>query len=249
MTAFAVLELYYGLKSGKLQNFTPSVFIFGAKSAPSYKRAKAIIKFINEIAKTINSDVQTCNKLKVVFVQNYNVSYAEKIVAGTDISLQVSTAGLEASGTGNMKFMMNGAVTCGTMDGANIEIVERAGKENNYIFGATVDDIEKLKEEGYKPTRYISNPNHRKAVESLIDGTFSDSGSGEFRDLYNSLLNIDNPDNYFVLYDLDSYVQTLIKICGDYSDKKAFATKQLVNIAYFSSDRTIKEYAKQIWEI
>lgn len=252
MTAFAVLELYYGLKSGKLQNFTPSVFIFGAKSAPSYKRAKAIIKFINEIAKTINSDVQTCNKLKVVFVQNYNVSYAEKIVAGTDISLQVSTAGLEASGTGNMKFMMNGAVTCGTMDGANIEIVERAGKENNYIFGATVDDIEKLKEEGYKPTRYLSNPNHRKAVESLIDGTFSDSGSGEFRDLYNSLLNIDNPDNYFVLYDLDSYVQTLIKICGDYSDKKAFATKQLVNIAnsaYFSSDRTIKEYAKQIWEI
>lgn len=252
MTAFAVLELYYGLKSGRLQDFTPSVFIFGAKSAPSYKRAKAIIKFINEIAKAINSDTQTSSKLKIVFVQNYNVSYAEKIVAGTDVSLQVSTAGLEASGTGNMKFMMNGAVTCGTMDGANIEIVERAGKENNYIFGATVDVIAKLKEEGYKPIKYIADINHKKAVESLIDGTFSDGGSGEFRELYDSLLNIDNPDNYFVLYDLDSYVQTLIKICGDYTDKKAFATKQLMNIAnsaYFSSDRTIREYAKYIWKI
>ncbi len=255
MTAFAVLELYYGIKSGRLKDIAPSVFIFGAKSAPAYKRAKAIIKFINEIAKKINSDEQTCNKLKVVFVQNYNVSYAEKIVAGTDVSLQVSTAGLEASGTGNMKFMMNGAVTCGTMDGANIEIVEKAGKENNYIFGATVEELIKLKEEGYAPNLYLSDADHKRAVESLIDGTFSDDGTGEFKELYDSLTtgaNWHQPDNYFVLFDLDSYVKTLIKVCDDYSDKEEFAKKQLINTAnsaYFSSDRTIKEYADDIWGI
>lgn len=255
MTAFAVLEIYFAIKKGDLCNFTPSVFIFGAKSAPAYKRAKAIIKFINEIATKINSDSQTNDKLKVVFVQNYNVSYAEKIVAGTDVSLQVSTAGLEASGTGNMKFMMNGAVTCGTMDGANIEIVERAGKENNYIFGATVEEIEKLKEEKYNPLSYLLNANHKKAVESLIDGTFSDDSTGEFKELYDSLTvgtSWHQPDNYYVLYDLESYVKTLIKVCGDYADKKTFAKKQLCNVAnsaYFSSDRTIKEYATDIWEI
>ena len=252
MTAFAVLEIYYGLKCGRLRGLHPCAFIFGAKSAPSYKRAKTIIKFINEIANMINADKQTNNRIKVVFVQNYNVSYAEKIVAGTDVSLQVSTAGLEASGTGNMKFMMNGSVTCGTMDGANIEIVERAGKKNNYIFGATVEDIAKLKNEGYKPARYISNPNHRKILESLIDGTFSDGGSGEFKELYNSLLTAENPDNYFVLYDLDSYVHTLIKICEDSGNKEKFAEKQLKNVAnssYFSSDRTVKEYSDEIWNI
>ncbi len=255
MTAFAVLELYYGIKSGRLSSLHPCVFIFGAKSAPSYKRAKAIIKFINEIAKKVNSDEQTCDKLRIVFVQNYNVSYAEKIVAGTDVSLQVSTAGLEASGTGNMKFMMNGAVTCGTMDGANIEIVERAGKENNYIFGATVTELSRLKSEGYNPMNYCSEEEHRKALESLIDGSFSDGGSGEFKALYDSLTigaSWHEPDNYFVLYDLDSYVKTLIKVCQDYSDRKTFAKKQLTNVAnsaYFSSDRTIKEYAKSIWEI
>ncbi len=188
----------------------------------------------------------------MVFVRNYNVSYAEKIIAGSDVSLQVSTAGLEASGTGNMKFMMNGAVTCGTMDGANIEIVERAGLENNYIFGATVNDIAKLKEEGYNSISYISNPNHRKAVDSLIDGTFSDGGTGCFKDLYDSLINAENPDGYFVLYDLDSYVKTLLSICKDYNNKINFAKKQLANVAssaYFSSDRTIKEYADYIWHI
>ncbi|MDE7082907.1 MAG: glycogen/starch/alpha-glucan family phosphorylase [Clostridia bacterium] len=253
MTAFAILEIYNGLKDGSIKDFAPSVFIFGAKSAPGYKRAKAIIKFINEIAAKINSDGDTNGLLKVVFVRNYNVSYAEKIVAGTDVSLQVSTAGLEASGTGNMKFMMNGAVTCGTMDGANIEIVELAGKENNYIFGAEVDEIEKLKQDGYDPIEYLSR--HKAAVESLIDGTFSDGGTGCFKELYESLTvgaSWHKPDNYFVLYDLQSFVETLLKINRDYKDKKAFAVKQLkntANSAYFSSDRTIKEYAKEIWEI
>lgn len=256
MTALAILEIYKSLKNGTIKEFQPSVFIFGAKSAPSYKRAKAIIKFINEIADKINSDEQTNRLLKVVFVQNYNVSYAEKIVAGTDVSLQVSTAGLEASGTGNMKFMMNGAVTCGTMDGANIEIVELAGKENNYIFGAEVDEIERLKKDGYNPTEIIKNSDlHNFAMSTLIDGTFNDGNTGYFKDLYDSLTigaSWHKPDQYFVLHDLQSYVDALLKINSDYKNKNDFALKQLnntANSAYFSSDRTIKEYAKNIWEI
>ena len=256
MTALAILEIYKGLKDGTISNFQPSVFVFGAKSAPSYRRAKAIIKFINEIAQKVNSDENTNELLRVVFVHNYNVSYAEKIVAGTDVSLQVSTAGLEASGTGNMKFMMNGAVTCGTMDGANIEIVELAGKENNYIFGAEVEEIEKLKKEGYNPKELIKNiPLHSYAVSTLIDGTFSDGGNGYFKELYEALTvgaSWHIADNYFVLHDLKSYVDALLKINADYKDKKAFAIKQLnntANSAYFSSDRTIKEYAKDIWKI
>lgn len=256
MTAFAILEIYKGLKDGTVKDFQPSVFVFGAKSAPSYKRAKAIIKFINEISEKLNSDEQTNRFLKVVFVQNYNVSYAEKIVAGTDVSLQVSTAGLEASGTGNMKFMMNGAVTCGTMDGANIEIVDLAGKGNNYIFGAEVDEIEKLKNEGYDPAKLIrENTLHRYAVSALTDGTFSDGGTGCFKDLYDALLvgaSWHKPDHYFVLHDLQSYVEALLKINTDYKDQKSFATKQLkntANSAFFSSDRTIKEYAEDIWDI
>ena len=256
MTAFAILEIYKGLKDGTIKNFQPSVFLFGAKSAPSYKRAKAIIKLINEIARKLNSDKDTNGLLKVVFVQNYNVSYAEKIVAGTDVSLQVSTAGLEASGTGNMKFMMNGAVTCGTMDGANIEIVELAGRENNYIFGAEVDEIERLKREGYDPLKLIeTNPLHRYAVSALVDGTIPDDGTECFKDLYDALTvgaAWHKPDHYFILQDLQSYVEALLKINADSRDKTAFATKQLkntANSAFFSSDRTIKEYASDIWGI
>ncbi len=256
MTALAILEIYKGLKDGTVTDFQPSVFLFGAKSAPAYRRAKAIIKFINEIAKKVNSDAQTNGLLRVVFVHNYNVSYAEKIVAGTDVSLQVSTAGLEASGTGNMKFMMNGAVTCGTMDGANIEIVELAGKENNYIFGAEVDEIERLKKDGYDPKELLkANGLHNFAVSALIDGTFSDDGTGCFKELYDALTvgaSWHKPDNYFVLHDLESFVNSLLKINADSKDAKAFAVKQLkntANSAHFSSDRTISEYAKDIWKI
>ncbi len=255
MTAFAVLDIYYGLKNGEIKDFYPSVFIFGAKSAPAYKRAKSIIKFINEIAAKVNADAQTNGLLKVVFVQNYNVSYAEKIVTGADVSLQVSTAGLEASGTGNMKFMLNGAVTCGTMDGANIEIVEFAGKQNNYIFGAEVDEIERLKREGYSPAALLNTPLCARVVEALVNGEFSDGGTGGFKELYESLINGASwhaPDNYFVLYDLKSYYEALLSINADYKQKFAFAEKQLINAAsaaYFSSDRTIREYANDIWKI
>ena len=190
-----------------------------------------------------------------MFVQNYNVSYAEKIVTGADVSLQVSTAGLEASGTGNMKFMLNGAVTCGTMDGANIEIVEFAGKQNNYIFGAEVDEIERLKREGYSPAALLNTPLCSRAVEALVNGEFSDGGTGGFKELYESLINGASwhaPDNYFVLYDLKSYFEALLSINADYKQKFAFAEKQLINAAsaaYFSSDRTIREYADDIWKI
>ena len=255
LSCFMILELYYRLKDHSLKSITPCVFIFGAKAAPSYLRAKGIIKFINEIANLVNNDPETNSMLKVVFVSNYCVSYAEKIIPASDVSLQVSTAGLEASGTGNMKFMINGAVTCGTMDGANIEIVEKAGLENNYIFGATVDEIAQAKNDNYNPNNYLNNPYHKKALESLIDGTFSDDGLGYFKELYDSLTmgaSWHKPDHYFVFLDLQSYVDSVLKILNDYNDRKAFAKKQLLNIANaydFSSDRTIKEYAEEIWEI
>ena len=255
MTAFAILEIYHKLKSGELKDFYPSVFLFGAKSAPAYFRAKGIIKFINEISKMIAADGDVNQKLQVVFVSNYNVSYAEKIVTGTDVSLQVSTAGLEASGTGNMKFMLNGSVTCGTMDGANIEIVEHAGRSNNYIFGAEVDEISRLKAEGYDPNAiFAKDPQMKRAVETLIDGTFTDGGKGYFQELYNSLTvgaSWHKPDHYFIARDLPEYVDALLRINKDYASAD-FVKKQFINMAsaaYFSSDRSVSEYAEKIWKI
>lgn len=256
MTGFAILRLYYDLKDGKLPDFYPSVFLFGAKSASGYFRAKGIIKFINEIAKLVNHDPETKDRLQVVFVQNYNVSYAEKIVAGSDVSLQVSTAGLEASGTGNMKFMMNGAVTVGTLDGANIEIVEQAGKENNYIFGATVEQLAGLRKT-YDPNEILNNNAEiKRVVSTLIDGTFDDGETGYFRELYDSLTvgaSWHKPDNYFVLFDLEAYVAALLAVNRDYANNRtAFLRKQLTNAAhsaYFSSDRAIAEYAADVWNV
>ena len=256
MTAFALLRLYYDLKEGKFRDFTPSVFLFGAKSAPSYFRAKGIIKYINEIIKLINADSETNDRLMGVFVTEFNVSYAEKIVAAADVSLQVSTAGLEASGTGNMKFMMNGAVTVGTMDGANIEIVEKAGEENNYIFGARVEEIEELRKGGYDPPCYLNeHPEWNKVVRTLIDGTFSDEGAGYFRELYDSLTigaSWHKPDHYFIFRDLEEYYRAILRVNADYRNRTDFAAKQIKNVAnsyYFSSDRSVAEYAKKIWSL
>ena len=255
MTAFAILEIYEKLKNGELADFKPTVFLFGAKSAPAYFRAKGIIKFINEIAKKIASDGSVSKKLQVVFVTDYNVSYAEKIVAGADVSLQVSTAGLEASGTGNMKFMMNGAVTCGTMDGANIEIVEQAGRENNYIFGAEVDEIDALRRGGYDPNAILAQDGAaRRAVGTLIDGTFDDGGRGYFKELYASLTvgaSWHKPDHYFIMRDLPDYVEKLLLINRE-AGTHEFTQKQFANAvssAYFSSDRSIREYSEKIWEL
>lgn len=258
LNAFSIMAIYFRLKSGELKDFNPTVFIFGAKAAPGYRRAKAIIKYINEIATKVNNDSDVNNKIKVVFVSNYNCSYAEKIMPAADVSEQISTAGTEASGTGNMKLMLNGTVTLGTFDGANVEIVEMAGKENNYIFGATVEEINSIKD-SYDPRKlYEENEEIRKVVDTLIDGTFSDgglTGVGSFKELYDSLLigaEWHEPDNYFLLYDFIPYLEKKLEVNRDYSNKKEFNKKCLINTAsagMFSSDRTVKEYAKQIWNL
>ena len=256
LNAFSILWLYYGIKDGSVKVAKPVTFIFGAKSAPGYRRAKAIIKYINEIGRIVSSDPDTKDLLKVVFVQNYNVSYAEKLVAAADVSEQISTAGTEASGTGNMKLMLNGAVTHGTYDGANIEIVQEAGEENNYIFGARVEDLERIMP-GYDSRRtFAEDPMIKKVVSSLIDGTVSDGGSGDFRELYMSLLDGASwhaPDHYYLLGDLRSYVETKLRCIADYgNDRTAFARKQWLNMCNagkFSSDRTIADYAGNIWNI
>ena len=227
LNAFSIMAIYFRLKEGKLPNWTPTTFIFGAKAAPGYARAKAIIKYITEIANLVNNDPDTKDKLQVYFISNYNVSYAEKIVVAADISEQTSTAGLEASGTGNMKFMLNGAVTLGTWDGANIEIAECAGEENEYIFGARVEDIEKLKAEGYNPRAiYEANPETKRVIDTLIDGTFDDDGAqgeGSFKELHDALLigtSWQVADHYFLIYDLPLYVDAKIKANSDYATER-----------------------------
>ncbi len=256
LNAFSILWIYYGIKDGSISNFTPTTFIFGAKSAPGYRRAKAIIKYINEIAKLVSSDPDTKDLIKVVFVQNYNVSYAEKLVAAADVSEQISTAGTEASGTGNMKLMLNGAVTLGTYDGANIEIVQEAGEENNYVFGARVEELEKIVPTYDSRKVFSENKKIKKVVSSLIDGTVSDGGSGDFRELYISLLDGASwhaPDHYYLLGDIESYVETKLRCINDYSsDRLAFAKKQWLNMCNagkFSADRTIADYAENVWAI
>ena len=255
LNAFSILDIYRQLKKGTLKNFVPTAFIFGAKAAPGYFRAKAIIKYIGEIAKLINNDPEMNDKMKVVFISNYNVSYAEKLMCAADISEQISTAGTEASGTGNMKLMLNGTVTLGTYDGANVEIVEQAGEENNYIFGARVEEINEMKSV-YNPNAYLGeDANLRAIVESLIDGTFDDDGTGMFKELYTSLTegaSWHQPDNYFLIYDEPDYVKTKLRAIADYADRKAFGLKCLRNIAgagKFSSDRTILQYAKELWKL
>ena len=256
LNAFSILWIYYGIKDGSIQGFTPTTFIFGAKSAPGYRRAKAIIKFINEVGRIVSSDPDTRDLIKVVFVQNYNVSYAEKLVAAADVSEQISTAGTEASGTGNMKLMLNGAVTLGTFDGANIEIVQEAGEENNYIFGARVEDLERIVPEYDSRSIFANDPMVKKVVSSLIDGTVSDGGSGDFRELYTALLDGASwhaPDHYYLLGDMRDYVETKLRCINDFSaDRLAFARKQWLNMCNsgkFSSDRTIADYAANIWGI
>lgn len=258
MNAFSIMAIYFRLKEGKLPDFTPTAFIFGAKAAPGYARAKAIIKYINEIANLVNNDPDVNQKMRVVFVENYNVSYAEKIIPAADIHEQISTAGTEASGTSNMKFMANGAVTIGTYDGANIEIAEQAGEENEYIFGARVEEINELKE-NYDPKKlYESNPEMKKVIDTLIDGRFTDggkTGEGSFKELHQSLLegaSWHKPDHYFILRDLPEYIETKIKVNNDYKDRRSFGRKCLMNTAncgQFSSDRTILQYATELWKV
>ncbi len=260
LNALSILYIYYGIKDGSIKDFTPTTFIFGAKSAPGYRRAKAIIKLIGEIGRVIDNDPEVSGLIKVVFVQNYNVSYAEKLVAAADISEQISTAGTEASGTGNMKLMLNGAVTLGTLDGANIEIAEEAGEENEYIFGAKVEELEKIMPD-YDPRKILfSNEKISRVLNKLIDGTLDDGGvpsneEGSFKELYKALTDGASwhvPDHYYLLGDLEDYVKTKLRANKDYKDELAFAKKCWLNICSagkFSSDRTIKDYAENIWKL
>lgn len=255
LNAFSIMDIYFGLKSGALQDFTPTAYIFGAKAAPGYMRAKNIIKYVNEVANLINGDPDMRDKLRVVFVQNYNCSYAEHIIPAADISEQISPAGTEASGTGNMKLMLNGAVTLGTYDGANIEIVEQAGEDNNYIFGARVEELQKLGDGYDAKSIYEREPRVRAVVDTLIDGTVSDGGTGAFRELYNSLVvgaDWHRPDHYHLLLDFLSYADTKLRANRDYRNHMAFGRKCLMNTASagkFSSDRTVRQYADEIWHI
>ncbi len=253
LNIFSILDIYFGLKDGSIKDFNPTVFIFGAKAAPGYFRAKAIIKFINEVAKRIDLDEEVKDKLKVVFIQNYNVSYAEKLVPAADISEQISTAGTEASGTGCMKFMLNGAVTLGTYDGANIEIIEQSGVDNNYIFGARVEEIIKIRD-SYNPRAiYEQNPRIKRVLNTLVDGTFDDEKTGMFAELYNSILNgasWHKPDHYYLLLDFIPYCDAKLAANKDYSDGYLFRKKCFMNTANagkFSSDRAVREYSNEIW--
>ena len=253
MNALSIVDIYFRLKNGELPNFHPTVFLFGAKSAPGYARAKAIIRYINRIARMINNDPAVADKLKVVFVQNYNVSYAEHIIPAADISEQISPAGTEASGTGNMKLMLNGAVTLGTLDGANVEIAQEAGMENEYIFGHTVEQINACKDSYYARGIYDSNPYLHRALDTLVDGTVPTDEAQQ--ELYHALLDgasWHKADHYFVLLDYASYMDAKLKANADYADRLNFGRKCLLNIASgakFSSDRTIAQYASEIWHV
>ena len=214
-----------------------------------------IIKLINEVKRLVEADEYVSRFIKIIFVSDYSVSYAEKIIPASDVSEQISTAGTEASGTGNMKFMLNGAVTLGTYDGANIEIVERAGEENNYIFGARVEDIRKIQNSYNPKSLYENDAKIKRCLDALVDGTLSDNNTGIFEELYNSLLkgaSWHKADNYYLLLDFEPFLNEKLKLNLDYKDKYAFAEKCFRNTCaagYFSSDRTIEEYCNDIWKI
>ncbi|MDE6759789.1 MAG: glycogen/starch/alpha-glucan phosphorylase [Lachnospiraceae bacterium] len=245
-----VMHLYNEIKEHPEMDIIPRTFIFGAKAAAGYKRAKLTIKLINSVADVINNDESIEGKIKVVFIENYRVSNAELIFAAADVSEQISTASREASGTGNMKFMLNGAPTLGTMDGANVEIVEEVGEENAFIFGLSADEVMAYeRDKNYYPTDiFNSNANVRKVLTQLINGTFNDD-TEIFRDLYDSLI---KEDVYFTLKDFDSYCEAHKKVDAAYRDEKKWAKMAMLNTACsgkFSSDRTIEQYAKEIWNL
>lgn len=251
-----VIYLYNQIKMHPEMEFYPRTFIFGAKASAGYHRAKKIIKLINSVADVVNNDASIGGKLKVVFIENYRVSNAEMIFAAADVSEQISTASKEASGTGNMKFMLNGAPTLGTMDGANVEIVEEVGAENAFIFGLSSDEVINYENNGgYEPNViYNTDTEIRQVLMQLINGTFSND-TELFRDLYDSLLNTNNcdrADQYFILADFRSYVEAQKRVEAAYRDEKGWAKKALLNTACsgkFTSDRTIQEYVDDIWHL
>ena len=255
MNALSILMLYNRVVDDPNYTFQPRTFLFGAKASPGYYRAKLIIRLINAIAQLVEKHPRARKLIKVVFMENYCVSLAEALMPAAEVSEQLSTAGKEASGTGNMKFMMNGAVTIGTLDGANIEIMQAAGRENIYIFGLTAEEVEK----GYSSYRasevYETNPAIRRAMEQLIDGTLCPENPRLFQDLYHALLFGDGggmADPYFVLKDLPGYVRAQAQVGADYQNRSRWLERAIMNTAssgYFASDRTIAEYNEKVWHL
>lgn len=248
LNALYVLDLYYRIKENPYLDMPKTTFIFGAKAFPSYRRAKSIIKFIGAISRLVANDPEASQKMQVLFIENYNVSYGEKLFPAADVSKQISMAGKEASGTGNMKFMLNGAVTFGTYDGANVEIVAEAGELNSFIFGLRVEDIERIKYSYRGADVARANKDLERTVSALVNGTFG--YDNDFEDLYHSLMS--EQDTYFVLEDFASFKETQDRVFEAYKNKRTWAQKSLMNIAHagkFSSDRTIMQYANEIWNI
>jgi glycogen phosphorylase len=247
---FYMISQYLRIKNEPKKFTQPRTFIVGGKAAPGYYMAKLSIKFINSIADIVNRDKTVHDKLRVVFLENYRVSLAEKIFPASDLSEQISTAGTEASGTGNMKFMLNGAVTIGTLDGANIEMAEALGQEDIFIFGLKAREIETLKQQGYDPKDFINrSPVLQEIVKLISNNFFSVYQPGLFNPL---VANITESDHFMLCADFDSYCETQDNVSEAFRDKEAWTKKSIVNVAkagYFSSDRAIREYAKDIWRI
>ena len=257
MNILHVMYLYNKIKEHPEMDFYPRTFIFGAKAAAGYMRAKLTIKLINSVADIVNNDESINGKLKVVFIEDYRVSNAEWIFAAADVSEQISTASKEASGTGNMKFMLNGALTLGTMDGANVEIVEEVGEENAFIFGMSADEVIDLESKGgYDPSQlFNTDQDIRHVLMQLINGEYSPNDPERFRELYNALLidgGYNRPDPYFILKDFRSYAEAQERVEAAYKDEKGWARKVMLNVAHagkFTSDRTIQEYVDDIWKL
>ena len=247
-----VILLYHRLKADPTADVLPRSFIFGAKAAPSYHMAKLIIRLITGVADVINNDLEVDGRIRVVFVPDYRVTLAEKIIPAADLSEQISTAGMEASGTGNMKLALNGALTIGTLDGANIEMLDRIGIDNMFIFGLTADEVaENLSSGEYNPWHILeADPELAAVVDDLHDGTFAGNDAAPLREIWSSLMK--HGDRYMVLKDFRSYVDAQERATLLYQDQRAWSAAAIHNIAgmgYFSSDRAIQEYASQIWGI
>ena len=246
-----VITLYNRIKDNPGGDFVPRTVMFAGKAAPGYHMAKLIIKLVNSVGDIINNDPQVNEKLKVLFLRNYAVSNAQKIIPAADLSEQISTAGYEASGTGNMKFALNGALTIGTLDGANVEIKEEVGDENIFIFGLDSDGVINLKNSGYNPYYYYeSNQELKRVLDQISSGFFSPENSELFKPVTDSLLL--HGDNYMLLADYDSYIKCQEEVNKTFMDKKKWARMSILNtanIGKFSSDRTIAEYAKDIWNV
>lgn len=245
-----VIALYRRIKENPNTEITPRTVVFGGKAAPGYYMAKLIIKLINNVAWVVNRDKDVAERLKVVFIPNYRVSLAEKIIPGSNLSEQISTAGTEASGTSNMKFMLNGALTIGTLDGANVEILEEVGEENIYIFGLHTEEVYRMKEVGYNPTHFIhKNEDLHRILLMIRENFFSMGEPGVFGPIYDSLF---YTDNYLLMADFVSYDETQNRVAHDFLDETSWTKKSILNVARsgkFSSDRTIREYAKEIWKV